>query len=140
MVERPSFTLSRADQEPMDAGQLWILVVDDNPINRTVLCGLLSQLGFNADCAVDGLAAVAKASVTCYSLVFMDCQMPVMDGYQATQCIRQFTSEATSPNVPIIAVTAGNVDESQARCGMNECLPKPIQLMELESVLNRHLP
>ena len=115
-----------------------ILVVDDNAINRQVTSAMLRNLGLACEVASDGLEAVERCGACLYSAVLMDCQMPGMDGFEATRRIRQ-----TSPaGPPIIAVTAaaGAADRRRALdAGMDDFLSKPVRLQELAGVLARRL-
>ena len=100
---------------------------------------MLRQLGYRVDIAANGLEALAALERTSYAAVLMDCQMPEMDGYTATEAIRR--SELRSgQHTPIIAVTAGAFEDDQKRClaaGRDDSISKPIKLIELETVLNK---
>jgi PAS domain S-box-containing protein len=117
-----------------------ILVVEDNPVNQKVLLKHLKQLGFsNIDLANNGLQAVAAVDGTDYDLILMDCQMPEMDGFEATRIIR---SRNPGRTIPIIAITAlSNLDERE-RCevsGMNGFLQKPYTREQLQNMLLQFL-
>ncbi len=117
-----------------------ILVVEDNPVNQKVLLKHLKQLGFSSiDLANNGLQAVAAVDGTDYDLILMDCQMPEMDGFEATRIIRSRNLDST---IPIIAITAlSNLDERE-RCqatGMNGFLQKPYTREQLETMLHHFL-
>jgi CheY-like chemotaxis protein/HPt (histidine-containing phosphotransfer) domain-containing protein len=115
-----------------------ILVVDDNPVNRTMLLRMLECLGLHADAAEDGDRAVAAATARVYDLILMDCMMPVMDGLEATRRIR--AASHPSRQAWIIAVTANTLRNDRARClaaGMNDYMPKPFTLEVLEQALAR---
>lgn len=108
-----------------------ILVVEDNPINQKVLATLLRKRGYEVDVANDGAQAVQCAAEKSYGLIFMDLQMPVLDGLEAARLIRSFAG-CTQP--PIIAVTAYTLNGEQERCleaGMNGYLPKPVDSQKL---------
>ena len=110
----------------MIASNYRVLVVDDDPINREVAVELLASLGIQADIAVDGEDACKIIPQGHYTLVFMDMQMPVLDGLAATARLR--TNPALA-GLPIIAMTANAFAEDRARClaaGMNDFIPKPI--------------
>ncbi|MEY2426051.1 MAG: hypothetical protein QOI61_1623 [Actinomycetota bacterium] len=112
-----------------------VLVVEDNAVNRKVAVGLLEQLGYTAEIAEDGLAAVEVFEPGAYKAILMDCQMPRMDGYDATIAIR-----ALEPNghTPIIAMTASAMASDREHClavGMDEYLSKPINRDLLATVL-----
>ncbi|NQZ80360.1 MAG: response regulator [Colwellia sp.] len=110
-----------------------ILLVEDNRINQQVAIGLLKNFGYQSDIAANGLEAIKilnKAnSNEPYQLILMDCQMPEMDGYEATQAIRQGLLEVTNTQIPIIAMTANSMKGDKEKCldaGMNDYLSKPI--------------
>ncbi|HEX8263863.1 MAG TPA: PAS domain S-box protein [Pyrinomonadaceae bacterium] len=120
-----------------------ILVVEDNEVNRRVLLEQLKKAGVTADFAVDGVDALEKIAAANYDLVLMDCQMPRMDGYEATRRIRlreqeQISSgEAINPLV-IIALTAHTLAGEREKClaaGMNDYLSKPAKISELSAIL-----
>ena len=119
-----------------------LLLVEDHPINQQVARGMLKKLGFGTDIANDGREALDCLSQKEYHLVLMDCQMPVMDGYQATQAIRHQASGIKNPNIPIIAMTANAMAGDRQRCldaGMNDYLPKPIRQEMLSAMLEKWL-
>ncbi|MEW6208114.1 MAG: response regulator [Acidobacteriota bacterium] len=114
------------------------LVVEDNPINQRVIVQMIEKRGFKSDVASNGLEAVEMLSRAAYDLVLMDCQMPVMDGYEATSQIRQM--EGSSRHTPIIAVTANAMVGDREKClsaGMDDYLSKPVKIEALEEMLNR---
>ena len=116
-----------------------VLVVEDNPVNLAVARALLGKMGCEVDAAVDGREAVAKVAARPYDLVFMDCQMPDMDGFEATARIR--STEAA--RCPIIAMTANAMAGDRERClaaGMDDYVSKPITPRVLDDVLRRWLP
>ena len=118
---------------------LRILVAEDNQINRLVVLTQLKKLGHHAVAVFDGAQAVASVSTGHYDLVLMDCEMPVMDGYEATRRIRQ----ASRHRMPIIAVTAHAMSGDRERClaaGMDDFISKPIDLQLLTRLLARWCP
>ena len=121
-----------------------ILLVEDNELNREIAIEILSEYGFIIDMAENGAEAVEKVSAANpgeFDLVLMDIQMPIMDGYEATRCLRML-EEPTKASIPIIAMTANAFDEDRrvaAECGMNGFISKPIDLNEVIHVLNKVL-
>jgi signal transduction histidine kinase/ActR/RegA family two-component response regulator len=114
-----------------------VLVVEDNVINQKVTISLLKKLGHTADIAVNGMEAVEQASRTTYDLILMDCQMPVMDGFEAT---RQIRMHGNYKNTPIVALTAGAFKSDEVNClaaGMDAYLSKPVNITSLADVLQR---
>jgi TMAO reductase system sensor TorS len=124
-----------------------ILVVEDNAVNREVAAGMLENLGYRSESAVNGLLALEAIAESTYAAVLMDCQMPVMDGLTATQEIRRREAGSTesggSRRVPIIALTANAMEANRDRClaaGMDDFLPKPFTQAHLKGVLGRWAP
>jgi PAS domain S-box-containing protein len=115
-----------------------VLLAEDNPVNQRVARAMLEKLGCVVTVAPDGRAAVAAWSAGGFDLVFMDCQMPEMDGYEATTAIR--AAEAGSGRrIPIIAMTANATDEDRDRClaaGMDAHVAKPARSADLAAALN----
>ncbi len=121
---------------PEIEASLRLLVADDNPVNLRVLMLQLQKLGYAADGVEDGAKAVAAVAEKTYDLILMDCQMPKMDGLEATRTIRQ----RFAPGPVIVALTAHAQPEQQAECeaaGMDDFLTKPIELARLVRVLDR---
>lgn len=119
---------------------LSILLVEDNQVNQLVATSLLKKLGHRADPAENGLKALQALENNHYDLVLMDCQMPVMDGYEATQRIRQ---NPEWQQLPIIAVTANVMQGDREDClasGMNDYITKPYKREELRAVIERWRP
>lgn len=118
-----------------------ILLAEDNPVNQRVARAMLEHLGFDVDVVADGAEAVKAATGAEYQAILMDCQMPDLDGYEATTEIRRL--QGASPRVPIIAVTASAMKSDKQRClaaGMDDYLPKPLTLKALASMLDRWAP
>ena len=116
-----------------------VLLVEDNVVNQKVAKLLIAKLGCNADVVGNGKAAVEAASAKRYDIIFMDCQMPVMNGFDATRAIRSFESQ-DHRTVPIIAMTANAMEEDRRRClevGMDDYLSKPVCLDELRNAIER---
>lgn len=126
--------------EPALAANYRILIAEDNPINQVVAIGMLKRLGYRADVVGNGKEAVETLRHLPYDLVFMDCHMPVMDGFEASQMIR--AKENGQRHITIIAMTASALAGDRERCleaGMDDYLPKPFRSSELASVLKRWL-
>jgi signal transduction histidine kinase/DNA-binding response OmpR family regulator len=122
------------------AGTPRILVVEDNPTNQQVASGWLQRLGYRADVAANGFEALEAVSAITYGAVLMDCQMPEMDGFQATAEIRR--REGSGRRMPIVAMTANAMSGDRERClaaGMDDYVSKPVRIEELEAVLRRVL-
>ena len=118
-----------------------LLVVEDNAINQEVMVEILRELGYCADVAENGQIALDMLEKRSYPLILMDCQMPVLDGYQTTTLIRQ--QEAPGEHVPIIAVTAHALPEERAKVlaiGMDDYTSKPIVQQVLADLLERWWP
>jgi signal transduction histidine kinase/CheY-like chemotaxis protein len=120
---------------------LKVLVAEDNPVNQMVARRFLDKLGCTYEVAQDGRAVLDAFLRATYDLVLMDCQMPVMDGYEASLELRRLQGEER--HVPIIAMTASALKGDREKClaaGMDDYVAKPIQLAQLAEVLRRHRP
>jgi len=119
-----------------------ILVAEDNPTNQKFAQAILKKLGYRADVAANGLETIEALSHIPYDLVLMDCQMPEMDGLEATRRIRAAGSGVLNPRVPIVAMTANAMQGQKELClsaGMDDYLSKPVQPRELAEMLRRRL-
>jgi|GEM_PF-2586626 len=119
-----------------------ILLVEDNMVNRKVALGMLRKLGCEAEVAVDGSDALRILQTSRFSLVIMDCHMPIMDGYEATRRIRAGEANDFNRKIPIIALTASALVGDKEKCiavGMDDYLAKPITLHALSEILARNL-
>lgn len=120
-----------------------ILLVDDDPVNQMVAEELLKVIGLDTHTASNGahaLEILAQMQDKPYTLIFMDCQMPVMDGYEATSAIRNGKAGEQYKNIPIIAMTANAMAGDREKCllwGMNDYISKPIDINELQSALEK---
>jgi CheY-like chemotaxis protein len=117
-----------------------IMVVEDEPVNMLLISEVLQKMGFGVIKAGNGREAIELLRNTRPALVFMDVNMPEMDGFTATAIIRGLPGPAAS--IPIIALTADAMKEDRERClqaGMNDYLSKPFRLEEIETVLKNHL-
>ncbi len=118
-----------------------LLVVEDNPLNQLVAVGILEHLGYTCDVADNGREALRAIARRRFDAVLMDCQMPEMDGFQATAELRR--REGNVRHTPVIAMTAGVSAEEQARCfrvGMDDFVAKPISPDSLDGALGHFLP
>ena len=142
---------------PQNLGR--ILVAEDNSVNQRVAIRMLEKLGYRADAVANGLEAIEAIAHIPYSAIFMDCQMPEMDGFEATRRIREMestTGEGRTPtpcpislrrhnssrHIPIIAMTANALEGDRERClavGMDDYLPKPVKSDDLRTALQRVL-
>ncbi|MCU1374901.1 MAG: barA [Actinomycetia bacterium] len=118
--------------------QARILLAEDNPVNQKVATLMLESLGYRVDIAADGEQAVAAAALHAYDAILMDCQMPVMDGFEATGRIR--AAQGGGGRVPIIALTSSATTADRQRCfdaGMDDHVAKPLRVDDLQEVLAR---
>ncbi len=140
-------------EPPVNRAEVRILLVEDNPVNREVACGMLEMFNCLIDTAENGREAIEAIAKTDYALVFMDCQMPEMDGFTATRLIRKRESQGEGQSqdaerrairrLPIVALTAHAMQGDRALClsvGMDDYLTKPFTLVQLEQTLSRWVP
>lgn len=114
-----------------------VLLVEDNPVNRTVVEAMLRSLGFTVSVATDGAQAIRSAESLIFEAILMDCRLPLVDGYEATRQIRQLPGCA---DLPIIALTANALQGDREACleaGMNDYLAKPFKRVDLQQILQR---
>jgi len=131
---------SLQEPEVVAAQPLRILVAEDNTVNQRVVMALLSRLGRVVTVVADGRAAVNTVQCALFDLILMDCQMPEMDGDQATRAIREFEAGVGRAPTPIIALTAHAMSGDRDKClkaGMDDYLSKPIEVRQLADMLNR---
>jgi signal transduction histidine kinase/CheY-like chemotaxis protein len=117
-----------------------ILLVDDNPINQQIGAAMLGRLNLELALAEDGRQALERLAAEPYALVFMDMEMPILNGLTATRAIREREREQGQPRLPIIAMTANALSEDRARCfeaGMDGYIAKPMSLDAIESEIRR---
>lgn len=116
-----------------------ILVAEDNRVNQNILLRQLESLGYEADVRNNGEEALKAIKENAYSLILMDCQMPIMDGFQTAAKVRE-AEVGSELHVPIIAITANAMKDDQEKCllfGMDDCIVKPIKRSELAQVLEK---
>jgi CheY-like chemotaxis protein len=119
-----------------------LLLVEDNFVNQRVALYMLAKLGYDVDLANDGREALHRLGKERYDLVLMDCQMPEMDGFEATRLIRDPASAVLDHDVPIVAMTANAFPEDRARsleCGMSDFLSKPVDRAALSAMIVKWL-
>jgi two-component system sensor histidine kinase/response regulator len=134
-----SSTGTESDEPPVSAA-LCALVAEDNPVNEVVVVRMLEQRDFRVDVASNGRQAVLMHESGDYDLIFMDCQLPQLDGYAATAEMREH--EARGRHTPIIAMTANTHAGARERClgaGMDDYLAKPVRPGELDAAIARAL-
>ncbi|MDF2489826.1 MAG: putative sensor histidine kinase/response regulator hybrid [Pseudomonas sp.] len=121
-------------------GRARVLLVEDNPVNQLVAKGMLAKLGCKVEVALQGAEALSLLEEQAFDLVLMDCNMPVMDGYEASRRIRQ---DGRWRDLPIVALTANAMPEERERCraaGMDDYLAKPFRREELLALLDHWAP
>ena len=136
-IKNSTFTPSQSEKV--------VMVVDDNPFNLLVAKNLLKDLGYQSMSANGGKEAIELVKKSAEigqtpKAVFMDCQMPVMDGYESSQILRSLMKSNEIPNIPIIAFTANTSERDIERCyesGMVDCLSKPLLIQNMRNVLNK---
>jgi CheY-like chemotaxis protein len=136
--------LSSAATESIQPLTGTVLVVEDNQVNREIVVAIVKKFGCLCGSAENGQQALHALSARHYDLVLMDCQMPLMDGFEATRTIRRLEDTARKGRrVPIVALTANDMDGDRERClavGMDDFLAKPYRKDQLRGVLARWLP
>lgn len=145
MLDEPS-TVEMAEEAPIPqhtplVGK--ILVVEDNPVNLAVVRKILQKAGLQPVTATDGVQAMQAVGRENFDVVLMDCQMPRMDGYEATDAIRQREQQQGLARLPVIAMTANAMAGDRERClsaGMDDYLSKPVKPAALENMLRQWLP
>ena len=128
-------------QREIPCGRMRVLLVEDNPVNRTLTRRLLEKLGCEVMTANDGQAASSLWQWHQFDVVFMDCVMPRMDGYEATRQLRAWEINHGRSRVPVVALTASAMEEDEERCrqaGMDSFVAKPVNLEMLRAVLEQY--
>ncbi len=140
-LERSASQADDSSEAPEFVGRL--LLAEDNLVNQELALAMLESIGVKADVVEDGHAAIEAWSNKDYDLIFMDCQMPVLDGYDATRQIRELESAHQRGHTSIVAMTANAVKGDREQClaaGMDDYLSKPFNRSDLVNVLKRWLP
>ena len=145
----PGEAAQKPERQSIDGTyNLKVLLVEDNAINREVASEMLAQLGCRVCTAADGREALEASAGQSFDIIFMDCQMPVMDGYEATAAIRERERQAPAGSpfarrMPIVALTANAMQGDRRACeaaGMDQFLTKPISRLKIAEILNQYLP
>ncbi|MFW6044311.1 MAG: response regulator, partial [Planctomycetota bacterium] len=137
--KKPPVASLPADQGDTEDG-LHILLAEDNPTNQQVARSMLEKFGHTVDVADNGGEAISALQEERYDLVFMDVQMPEMDGYEATKEIRSMTGGATDPDVPVVAMTAHATEGDRERClqaGMDDYVSKPVTPGRVKGIIEQ---
>jgi signal transduction histidine kinase/DNA-binding response OmpR family regulator len=140
-VDPPAALPRRSPQAGAGSPGARILVAEDNSVNQKVLLLILAQLGLRAHAVASGREALRALALAPYDLILMDCQMPEMDGYEATREIRR--RERDGVHVPIVAITARALDGDREKClaaGMDDYVAKPVRTEDLVAMIERWLP
>ena len=135
-------SMSQGKEALPDYSNKKVLVVEDNRINQKVVVSMLARFQLEVDLADNGQLALELLEKQAYDLVLMDCQMPVMDGYEATKILRDREKATNSPRTPIIALTAHATTVAREIClaaGMDDYLSKPVNRSELAAILTSWL-
>ncbi len=141
-VPKKSSLITRHSIRDMRRANVRILVAEDNITNQQVALGIMKKLGLSADVVADGLDAIEALKHTYYDLVLMDCQMPEMDGYEASSFIRTKKDQTLNPDIPIIAMTANVMQGDREKCinaGMDDYIAKPVNPAELSEMIDNWL-
>ena len=133
----------RSESPSRTHGGLKVLLAEDNAVNQKVATKMLEKAGASVDVAPNGKEAVRLFGLRKYDLVLMDCQMPEMDGYDATRAMRTCDKGVNDPALPIIALTANALEGDREAClasGMTDFLPKPLKQETLYKLLQQYRP
>jgi two-component system sensor histidine kinase/response regulator len=128
-------------QQNGDSGRPSILIAEDNLINQKVIERMVQKLGYRADLVANGREALDALSQRSYGLVFMDCQMPEMDGFEACREIR--SRDLGNTRIPIVAITANAMKGDRERCmaaGMDDYVSKPFKQDDLRAAIEKWIP
>ena len=139
----PSVAPASSEPEPEEsqpARQVRVLVAEDNPTNQEVSLAILHKLGYGTELAANGELAIRALQAQDFDLVLMDCEMPTMDGYEATKRIRAGQDSVRNRDIPIVALTASAMSADRDRCfraGMSDYISKPVDPQQLATILSR---
>lgn len=140
IAEAPAHSpASHKIEKPLGDKHLNALIVEDNLVNQKVLAGFLKKLGVNSEIANNGKEGVSRCEQVDFNVIFMDCQMPVMDGFESTLLIRK--PGMRNCNTPIVAVTANALESDREHCsavGMNDFLKKPVTLRDIKCAIEKY--
>ena len=140
LISEEASSVTHVETEPQSF-DLNVILAEDNAINQQVMLAILTSLGVDTELANDGAEAIERLSMPNakhYDLIFMDCQMPNVDGYEATGRIREGHAGDENKKIPIVALTAHAMDSEKQKCldaGMDEYLTKPVDLASLKAIL-----
>ncbi len=131
-----------SNSKPASSKTNRVLLIDDNTINQIVVESMLHDLKLDVDIRSNGIEAIKALKENVYSIVSMDCQMPEMDGYEATEKIREGIAGFNNTEIPIIAITANALDGDDEKCfrsGMNDYITKPVEEEKLKTIIQKWL-
>lgn len=143
VIEKEHIIVTRHSIREIRCSSARILVAEDNIVNQQVAVGILKKLGFAAEVATNGIDALKALESIPFDLVLMDVQMPEMDGFEATRCIRDPKISVLNRKIPIIAMTAHAMQGDREKCleaGMDDYVSKPVSIQALADVLDKWLP
>ncbi len=132
----------KIEEQAAGKNKYHVLVVEDNYINQKVALRILSKLGYSADSVGNGKEAIKALEMVPYDVVLMDIQMPEMNGFEATEIIRNSASRVLNHHIPVIAMTAHSMKGDREKCikaGMNNYIAKPVKLDEVAQILEKEL-
>ncbi|NLD38792.1 MAG: response regulator [Desulfatiglans sp.] len=141
-MESPVEIITRHSISEDKKRRLRILVAEDDAINQKVIKSIMAKIGYTAKVVTNGQEVIRELEQESYDLVLMDCQMPVMDGYEATAIIRRQDSRVKDHDVPVIALTGHALDDDMEKCikaGMDDYLSKPVKPQEMADMIDKWL-
>jgi len=138
LIDSSEKTISKNDNIKLKS-ETSFLIVDDIITNQEVLAALLQNTGAHCDVADNGVIAFQKAQQQSYDMIFMDCQMPIMDGFEATQYIRNNSKNQATPVIALTADVLGSIQDTCRNVGMNDFLCKPLDFNDLYNIIRKYL-